>query len=55
VTREEFVADYARRTGLTAAEVKPCECYEPGCRGWQVDYGALPGGTFSEPEPTGDQ
>jgi hypothetical protein len=43
MTREEFEAGSARRSGMTVDTlrsygliVRPCRCGEPGCDGWQV-------------------
>lgn len=42
LTAAAFEAAYARRSGLTVAQlrsygrvVRPCHCGEPGCEGWQ--------------------
>jgi hypothetical protein len=42
MTREEFFASYAARSGVTVAwlqekgEALPCHCGEDGCQGWQM-------------------
>lgn len=49
MTKDEFEAGYAERSGLTVAElhelgmhVEPCACGEEGCHGWQMMSGAGP-------------
>ncbi len=44
-TREEFAQAYARRSGVTVEwllergrEVRPCDCGEDMCEGWQMAY-----------------
>ncbi len=43
ISRDEFKADYCRRSGLTPDElcalgryVFPCECGADNCQGWQM-------------------
>lgn len=47
MTRDEFEARYAERSGMTIAElrafnatyrrdIRPCDCGEEGCQGWQM-------------------
>lgn len=42
MTRDEFVADYAKRSGLIVPALLelmcplPCACGDDGCKGWQM-------------------
>jgi hypothetical protein len=43
VTRDEFEAAYAERSGITVEKLhdlgrwgEPCDCGEEGCEGWQM-------------------
>lgn len=45
MTAEEFAEGYARRSGVTVEwlrehgrEVRPCDCGEDGCEGWQMAH-----------------
>jgi hypothetical protein len=45
VTREQFEAAYAARSGVTVdflhehgRRAEPCDCGEPGCEGWQMAH-----------------
>lgn len=44
-TKEDFVAGYLERSGMTEAKLRkaglvaaPCSCEEPSCRGWRMAY-----------------
>lgn len=43
MTKEEFEADYARKSALTVdalhaygLHAEPCDCGAPGCNGWRM-------------------
>lgn len=45
MTRDEFAAEYARRSGVTVEmlfewgrEPRPCDCDWSECEGWQMAY-----------------
>ena len=45
MTREEFEAYYAERSGMTVEKLhelglhgEPCDCGEDGCEGWAMDW-----------------
>jgi len=46
MTRDEFEADYAARSGVTVTFLhehgrfaRPCDCGEGSCEGWAMGYG----------------
>jgi hypothetical protein len=44
MTRDEFIAGYCERSGVTWEWLSqrrtaiPCDCGEPECEGWQMGY-----------------
>ena len=59
ITREEFVAEYARASGLTVEDLRkaglvavPCDCADEGCRGWQMIHC---GGSWPQMAGHGDE
>ncbi len=58
LTAEQFEQDYAEKSRLSVAElhrlgmrVRPCDCAEPGCRGWKMTMPAADTLTKTPPEP----